>query len=65
MKSSLILNSPYTSPSHHWKFVEENAPLEQRRVENPFELGDNSRIAVKIVDYGGVESLRIKEVDKE
>ena len=29
MKPSLILNSPYTAPLHHWKFVEESQPLER------------------------------------
>ena len=29
----------------------------------PFELGDNSRIAVKIVNCRGVESLKVVEVD--
>ena len=27
--TSLILNSPYTAPAHHWKFVEESQPLER------------------------------------
>ena len=29
MKSGLIINSPYTEPSQHWKFVEEGQPLER------------------------------------
>ena len=28
MKSGLIINSPYTEPSQHWEFVEEEQPLE-------------------------------------
>ena len=27
--TSLILNSPYVVPAYHWKFVEENQPLER------------------------------------
>ena len=41
------------------------AEVYKETVSLPFELGGNSRIAVKIVDDRGVESLRIKEVDKE
>jgi len=29
----------------------------------PFEIGDNRRIAVKIVDDRGIESLKIKEIE--
>ena len=29
----------------------------------PFEIGDNQRIAVKIVDDRGIESLKIMEID--
>ena len=29
ISSSLILNSPYVVPAYHWKFVEENQPLER------------------------------------
>jgi len=32
-------------------------------VSLPFEIGDNKRIAVKIVDDRGVESLKITEVE--
>ncbi len=35
--SSLIINSPCSAPSKHWKFVEEDAPLE--RVEGRREAG--------------------------
>ena len=31
-------------------------------VSLPFEIGDNKRIAVKIVDDQGIESLKIMEV---
>ncbi len=31
-------------------------------VSIPFEIGDNKRIAVKIVDDRGIESLKIMEV---
>jgi adenine-specific DNA-methyltransferase len=31
-------------------------------VSLPFEAGDRKRVAVKIVDDGGIESLRIVEV---
>lgn len=33
-------------------------------VSLPFEIGDNKRIAVKIVDDRGIESLKIIEIDK-
>ena len=29
MTKSLILNSPYVAPAHHWRFVEESQPLER------------------------------------
>ena len=32
-------------------------------VSLPFEIGDNRRIAVKIVDDRGIESLKIMEID--
>ena len=32
-------------------------------VSLPFEIGDYKRIAVKIVDDRGIESLKIKEID--
>ena len=42
------------------------AEVHKETVSLPFELGGNSRIAVKIVvDDRGAENLRIKEVDKE
>lgn len=32
-------------------------------VSLPFEIGDNRRIAIKIVDDRGIESLKILEID--
>ena len=32
------------------------------RVSLPFEVGDNSRVAVKIIDDRGIESIKIIEV---
>jgi len=34
-----------------------------RTISLPFEIGDNRRIAVKIVDDRGIESLKIKEIE--
>jgi len=33
-------------------------------VSLPFELGENSRVAVKIIDDRGIESLRVLAVEK-
>ncbi len=35
----------------------------QGTVSLPFEIGDNRRVAVKIVDDRGIESLKILEVE--
>lgn len=35
----------------------------RRTVSLPFEIGDNRRIAIKIVDDRGIESLKILEID--
>ena len=44
------------------KIDEEFIEAYQRKVFLPFQIGDNERIAVKIVDYRGIESLKSLEV---
>ncbi len=50
----LIINSPYTEPSRHWRYERET---------RAFSPGEHRRIAVKIVDDRGSESLKVLEVE--
>jgi len=55
--NSLIITSFYAVPAQHWQ---------QRRdgtVSLPFVAGDNRKVAVKIVDDPGIESLKIVDLD--
>ncbi|HEY88398.1 MAG TPA: hypothetical protein G4N98_01510 [Thermoflexia bacterium] len=49
----LIINSPYTEPSRHWRYARET---------RAFSLAEGRCIAVKIVDDRGSESLKVVEV---
>ncbi len=49
----LIINSPYTEPARHWRYERET---------RTFSLAEGRRIAVKIVDDRGSESLKVVEV---
>jgi len=55
-----------------WSRLAKNlkAEIDEKRIEAyrgtvslPFEIGEHRRIAVKIVDDRGIESLKIKEVE--
>ena len=49
---------------HDVSFVGEGGnPHKADMVSLPFEIGDNRRIAVKIVDDRSIESLKIKEIE--
>ena len=53
MIDRLIINSPYTEPSRHWRY---------EREMRDFSRAEGRRIAVKIVDDRGSESLKVVEV---
>ncbi len=61
-----------TAPSGHgWSCLAKNLKPEideelieayRGTVSLPFEIGDHKRVAVKIIDHRGIESLKIVEV---
>ena len=53
MIDRLIINSPYTEPSRHWRY---------EREMRDFSRAEGRHIAVKIVDDRGSESLKVVEV---
>ena len=53
---------PHIDPSLQWAGKAEHTSFEIPTISLPFETGDHRRIAVKIVDDRGIESLKIIEV---
>jgi len=54
---------PHLDPHLHWAGKTEHTSFEVPTVSLPFEPGEHRRIAVKIVDDQGIESLKILEVE--